>query len=474
MSAVYPFHHLAACPFSARHAERPATIACPGMNKYRSVLSIFLLAASCGSASTGYAADPEALRMLMNKRGEWEALRQSNPSLFVDLKKAKLDDANLKGANLSNVSLVRAELSGANLDKANLQRSDLSMAFIKKADLKETDLDESTLVKANLKNSFMKGASLRKANLQGANLRWAILENADLSQANLSGTVLFETSLQNANLKGSNFKGATFLDKADLNGALVSNNTIIPSGEKASGSWASLRNARFVREPESAPPVYAVRPEPDFLTAPAPQNPEQTVKPASQNRAKQQELLVADVESWNDMRQQNPEMPVVLKAEKLEDAELKGVNLKKAAMAGSDFEDANLDDAVMEDGDFSGSNFQKADMKGAKLHGAKLHKANFDRAFLKGADLSGTDLTGANLYGAMLSGANLRGANLTGASLFDADLEEADLSGAVLKDTSMMDANLNNAVITPETVLPSGKTATADWAVQRGAIFRKP
>jgi len=304
--------------------------------------------------------------MLMNKRSEWEALRKSNPSLFVDLKKAELDDANLKGTNLSNVSLVRAELSGANLDKANLQRSDLSMAFIKKADLKETDLDEASLVKANLKNSFMKGASLRKANLQGANLRWAILENADLSQANLSGTVLFETSLQNANLKGSNFKGATFLDKADLNGALVSNNTITPSGEKASGSWASLRNARFLREPESAPPVYdAVRPEPSFLKEPAHQNPVQTEKNATQNKEKKQELPVGDVESWNDMRQQNPEMPVILKAEKLEDAELKGVNLKQAAMAGSDFEDANLDDAVLEGGDFSGSNLQKADMKGA-------------------------------------------------------------------------------------------------------------
>jgi len=37
-----------------------------------------------------------------------------------------------------------------------------------------------------------------------------------------------------------------------------------------------------------------------------------------------------------------------------------------------------------------------------------------------------------------------------------------------------MDTNLNHAIITSETVLPSGKKATANWAVQRGAIFRKP
>ncbi|MGB8246883.1 MAG: pentapeptide repeat-containing protein, partial [Chlorobium sp.] len=257
-------------------------------------------------------------------------------------------------------------------------------------------------------------------------------------------------------------------------------NTITTSGDKATRSWASMRKARFVSEPETAPPVYLTPPEPVYLSdqpeddGTSAKNRSGSVKNAPQSREKQQALLIDDVETWNSMRSKNPELPITLKQEKLENARLRGVNLQQASMAGSDFEDANLDEALLNGADFSGSNFQKADMKGAKLQGAKLQKANFDRTFLREADLSNADLTGANLYGAMLAGANLRGADLSGTSLFDADLEGADLSGAILKGANMMDTNLKNAIITPETILPSGKNATADWAIPKGAIFRKP
>ena len=91
-------------------------------------------------------------------------------------------NADLKGAHLTGVSLSEANLKGAHLTGANLRRADLTIANLTRADLTEANLTEANLRKANLT-----GANLRKANLKGASLR-----RADLSDANLKGADLTE------------------------------------------------------------------------------------------------------------------------------------------------------------------------------------------------------------------------------------------------------------------------------------------
>ena len=82
-------------------------------------------------------------------------------------------------------------------------------------------------------------------------------------------------------------------------------------------------------------------------------------------------------------------------------------------------------------------NLQKAHLRGAKLRTANLGLANLQDAVLVGADLTGSDLRGA-----VLTNADLRNAVLRGADLFDADLTDADLFDADLRDAVLRCANV--------------------------------
>ena len=81
------------------------------------------------------------------------------------------DDADLRGADLSDADLSDADLRGADLSDADLRDADL-----RGADLSDADL---------------RGADLRGADLRGADLRGADLRGADLSDADLRGAAIY-------------------------------------------------------------------------------------------------------------------------------------------------------------------------------------------------------------------------------------------------------------------------------------------
>jgi uncharacterized protein YjbI with pentapeptide repeats len=131
-------------------------------------------------------------------------------------------------------------------------------------------------------------------------------------------------------------------------------------------------------------------------------------------------LLKQGVDVWNAWRKDNPEaIPY------LNEANLSGMNLRKANFCRSFLQFANL---------------ENTDLTGADLRQAKLYTANLIGARLDGADLSNADLEfsfmdrarciGANFAGAELGDAVLRHANFAQAKLEDAYLLEADLLGA--------------------------------------------
>ena len=70
---------------------------------------------------------------------------------------------------------------------------------------------------------------------------------------------------------------------------------------------------------------------------------------------------------------------------------------------------------------------QEADLRGANLRGDNLQGANLQEANLRGDNLQGANLRGDNLREADLRGANLQEANLRGANL-----QEANLRGAIM------------------------------------------
>jgi Caspase domain/Pentapeptide repeats (8 copies) len=141
------------------------------------------------------------------------------------LKNAKLENADLNGANLSGVYLHSANLSGANLQIANLSRAYLDRANLSGARLSSADLDLSRLYKTNLSGSDLSGVGLARTRLH---------------YSNFSRVKLYDTDLRGADLKGSNLSGADFYgaraSKANFNGSNL-------SGARLNG--AHLEDARF-------------------------------------------------------------------------------------------------------------------------------------------------------------------------------------------------------------------------------------
>jgi hypothetical protein len=115
----------------------------------------------------------------------------------------------------------------------------------------------------------------------------------------------------------------------------------------------------------------------------------------------------------------------------LKDADLKGVHLSKANLAG-------------------------ADLSGTLLGGAKLLKANLSEANLSSAKLQNAILIGANLEGANLSKAFLLNAQLLGVNLKRTNLWRASFVKANLCNVELQDANIS------QTNLQSVKNLTLD------------
>jgi uncharacterized protein YjbI with pentapeptide repeats len=156
----------------------------------------------------------EALKLLRGgEEGirEWNARRENGESV-PGLDGVLLDNAHLRGADLSQLRLLDAHLSGVNLSRANLKNAVLFAAHLNDADLHNAHLGIATLRQADLS-----GACLQKGSLEYANLTLANLLNANLRWAGLMNAVI-----HNADLHGADFHGAAFLDTvvaSDFSGA---------------------------------------------------------------------------------------------------------------------------------------------------------------------------------------------------------------------------------------------------------------
>jgi uncharacterized protein YjbI with pentapeptide repeats/lipoprotein-anchoring transpeptidase ErfK/SrfK/peptidoglycan hydrolase-like protein with peptidoglycan-binding domain len=150
-----------------------------------------------------------------------------------DFRYARLDQAALAAADLSQSSFDHANLAGADLTEANLSGAclrfatapvaGLAAADLSRADLQLSRFDQANLAGANLSGAMLDhgdfaGACLTRAKLNNASLRFARLAAADVAGADLSGADLRYARLEQACLAKANLSGA-LLDYADLFGA---------------------------------------------------------------------------------------------------------------------------------------------------------------------------------------------------------------------------------------------------------------
>jgi uncharacterized protein YjbI with pentapeptide repeats len=124
-------------------------------------------------------------------------------------------------------------------------------------------------------------------------------------------------------------------------------------------------------------------------------------------------LIKSSVDSWNQWREQNPEVvPDFSKADlrglNLQNADLKNTNLKEAKLNFSNLCGANLESANMEKSKLQEANMQRANLQNAKLNGAGMLESNLQYADFTNANLEGAQFNeDVSFIQTKLNGANL-------------------------------------------------------------------
>lgn len=135
-----------------------------------------------GDVTLGRALRDEQYAIALNWQYEHRSMRGFdlyNRDLYklklenADLRRANLSEAYMRSIDLSNADVSRANLSGATLRKAVLRNADLGNSNLSKANLRRADLSHADLHKANLSEADLTMADLTGANLEGADLNAA-------------------------------------------------------------------------------------------------------------------------------------------------------------------------------------------------------------------------------------------------------------------------------------------------------------
>ncbi|WP_344742843.1 pentapeptide repeat-containing protein [Streptosporangium vulgare] len=120
--------------------------------------------------------------------------RPVNPEAgWLQLGRARIPGARLRGLHLARSNLMQADLSEALVDD-----TDLSEADLRATDLSGAYLIKASLVNANLNLADLTGARLLSTDLSHANLYAADLTNADFTNVKLTGTQLGHAKLAGA------------------------------------------------------------------------------------------------------------------------------------------------------------------------------------------------------------------------------------------------------------------------------------
>jgi uncharacterized protein YjbI with pentapeptide repeats len=130
------------------------------------------------------------LRWILGERG-WSGEQDAPGQPRPHLEEADLRGANLSGMQLCQVVLRNATIEGACLFGANLYRAELQGTKCEKADLREVDLFGADLDRAWLWDADFRRARLARTSLCATHFRGADLRGADLTGAWMDSTTRF-------------------------------------------------------------------------------------------------------------------------------------------------------------------------------------------------------------------------------------------------------------------------------------------
>ncbi|MBV9533064.1 MAG: pentapeptide repeat-containing protein [Bradyrhizobium sp.] len=182
-------------------------------------------------------ANDEHVRLLKQGVAAWNAWRDRNPDIRLDLR---------------NADLCNADLNEADLRGADLREADLGLAELSDADLRDADLRGTNLSGANLSGRLPapRGADLRGADLREAQLGVAFLSGANLGDADLRGADLQAANLVATNLTGADLTGCRIYGVSVWNLILDSRtkqqNLIITSPNETAITVDNIEVAQFI------------------------------------------------------------------------------------------------------------------------------------------------------------------------------------------------------------------------------------
>ncbi|MFW6135876.1 MAG: pentapeptide repeat-containing protein [Chloroflexota bacterium] len=155
----------------------------------------------------------------------------------INLRRANLEGAHLRLAEMQGADLVGANLEGARLMLAQMQESRLRGANLAGASLRYANLEH-----ASLRHADLKGARLSHANLGRAFLGGVDLKGADLDGANLEGTFLVEADLSRVDLRNAESIEGISLYRARLDHTQLTRDQLGEAvGEERGGEWFEAR-----------------------------------------------------------------------------------------------------------------------------------------------------------------------------------------------------------------------------------------
>jgi uncharacterized protein YjbI with pentapeptide repeats len=115
-------------------------------------------------------------------------------------------NANLRGAQLSELWLENIDLSYDKFNLDNLSGTNLSKASLMAAQMQLANLSGCNLSKSQLVSANLSGVNLSDANFKGADLSYADLSNVCLTGADLMSATLAKVGLRKTSLNGAIFE----------------------------------------------------------------------------------------------------------------------------------------------------------------------------------------------------------------------------------------------------------------------------
>ncbi|MDA9391573.1 hypothetical protein WN73_13165 [Bradyrhizobium sp. CCBAU 45394] len=373
-----------------------------------------------------------------------EAIRKTGIGL-------QLSSENFNGHDLSDFplrrcTLNRAQLYGAKLDRADLSGANLVCPGLERASFLGTKLDFAYMHAIAAQVCNFDDASLRNViDATGSLFHGCSMKRTRFDNAMLSGLLVYQCDASDAVFDGAELQGSTinecFLPSASFRFAKLSQVTITKAHLAACSFFQSKGDCLSIVRPTSV----------DGLVLEGAHLPYLRLSKVS-GRVTARALCAP----FADLHLSNLSSAELEHAD-LTEARLLSVSLSDANLVGAVLNGASIHSCQLDGVDLSRASGENISITESTMRAAKFTGFRGRCAFVRDCDLEHADLSQAYLYRSMITGdppqsmaldhANLEGSNLVqaylAAGIADSNLEAARVAYVRMNQSSLRDANLS-------------------------------